>query len=571
MAEIEFTGKEVLWGNKRIPDNGRVSMGLKMKKMKRGVEEMKRILAVLLCVVLLMSMGLTGCGAAKENGGTTASTGAQGTGTQAVETAGPPEELTIATYDNWYAPASYAQNLPIYKEMEKKLNIKLVWNVKPISEYMTALDLKFASGQDLEDIMVHTSMDFNKFKNLVTPMNELIEKNGPNIKAFLDQRPDVKAFMTLPDGAIYSLPIVLNTENSPFGSFFMRQDWLDKCGLKMPETTDEFYNVMMTLREKDPNGNGKKDEVYAIHSDAIIGSYFAFFGGSFGIHPVQQYYSVNANGDVEFDFLTPRGKEYLAYMNKLYKAGILDPQIIGMNFDSLTARFGANQVAAIHWYNWGHTWLNSQVQKTDANVNFQCTLLKGPDGSQMIEAYPQASTDTFISKDCKKPEVAMKFLDFLWSEEGRRMTTFGIEGDTYTMVDGKPVFTDKVLKNAEGLTADDVLRSMGALPNITNIQDYASIIEQTKPAVVKDAVEKTKSAIRLFDLFMVARPTAEESAALNNNDLTTYMNEMIVKFVTGAEPIDNYDQFGTKLKELGVEKIIAAKKSMNDRAKSLNK
>lgn len=524
---------------------------------------MKKFLVITLCMSMLASILLTGCGADTKNDVKTTSAAATiAEKTQSVEPAGPPEELSIGTWDNWYTPASYAQDLPIYKAIETKLNIKLKWDVKPASEYTTAIELKLAAGQDLDDIIVHSAMDFNKYKNAVIPLNDLIEKNGPNIKAFIDQRPDVKAFMTLPDGSINSIPIVQNTENSPFGSFFMRQDWIDKLGLKMPETTDDFYNVMMALREKDPNGNGKKDEVYAVHAD-----YYMYFAQAFGLHPAQAYYSVNNAGEVEYDFLLPRGKEYLSYMNKLFKGGILDPQIIAMSFDTLTARFGGNQVAAIHWYNWGHSWLNSQVVKTDPNVNFQCLLLKGPDGTKMIEAVPQTSTDTVISKSCKKPEVAMKFLDYLWSDEGRIYTTFGVEGDTYTMVDGKPKFTDKVIKNPDGLTADDVLRSVGALPNITNIQDYASVIVQTKPAVVAEAVEKTKEAIRMFDLFMVVRPTAEESQVLNNNDLQTYINEMIVKFITGSEPIANYDKFSAKLKEMGIEKLMSAKKSMNDRVK----
>ena len=50
-----------------------------------------------------------------------------------------------------------------------------------------------------------------------------------------------------------------------------------------------------------------------------------------------------------------------------------------------------------------------------------------------------------ISANCKNPEAAIRFMDWFYSEEGNRATNYGIEDESYTMVDGKPVFTDEVL------------------------------------------------------------------------------------------------------------------------------
>ena len=40
--------------------------------------------------------------------------------------------------------------------------------------------------------------------------------------------------------------------------YYIRKDWLEKLGLEEPKTVDELYNVLVTFRDKDPNGNGKK-------------------------------------------------------------------------------------------------------------------------------------------------------------------------------------------------------------------------------------------------------------------------------------------------------------------------
>ena len=76
-----------------------------------------------------------------------------------------------------------------------------------------------------------------------------------------------------------------------------------------------------------------------------------------------------------------------------------------------------------------------------------------------------------ISKTAKDPVDIIKYFDFWYTEEGRRLWNFGIEGEDYIMVNGKPKFTDKVLKNPEGRIPLMVLRETGAQYRLGMFQD----------------------------------------------------------------------------------------------------
>jgi putative aldouronate transport system substrate-binding protein len=64
--------------------------------------------------------------------------------------------------------------------------------------------------------------------------------------------------------------------------------------------------------------------------------------------------------------------------------------------------------------------------------------------------------------------------------------------------------------------------------------------------------------------------TAEESSKTASimNDVTTYRDEMIGKFVMGAEPIENFDKFVATMKSMGVDEAIKARQAALDRYNS---
>jgi putative aldouronate transport system substrate-binding protein len=155
----------------------------------------------------------------------------------------------------------------------------------------------------------------------------------PNLKAYMAKNPGLKGMMTAIDGKIYGLPNINECYHCGYcEKMWINKDWLDKLGLKVPTTTDEFYAVLKAFRDKDPNGNDKKDEIPYMgcasdswQGDSFLMNAFVLDTGdqyTFGKTEIRTYYDVKT-GKVMSIYDRPEYKEGLKYIKRLYSEGLV--------------------------------------------------------------------------------------------------------------------------------------------------------------------------------------------------------------------------------------------------------
>ncbi|GAL20450.1 ABC transporter substrate-binding protein [Vibrio maritimus] len=207
----------------------------------------------------------------------------------------------------------YSNDWPVEKEAARLTNVHLN-NVASMATTKSeeAFNLLIASG-DLPDIVGGSSMknNVNTYgpEGAFVPLNKLIEEHAPNIKAFFDANPDVWASIKASDGNVYYIPYL---PDGKYGrGYFVRYDWLEKLGLEPPKNVDEMYEVLKAFRDKDPNGNGKKDEVpfFARHWQEMVRLVTLWDGRTSG-------------SDVFHDFHVVDGQIKHGYAGENYKVGI---------------------------------------------------------------------------------------------------------------------------------------------------------------------------------------------------------------------------------------------------------
>ncbi len=134
--------------------------------------------------------------------------------------------ISYACGDNRYAPASLAQNLPVWQEIEKITGVKIQWDVVPNSQYSTSMQTRLASGVNLPDI-IYMPVDPYKYgkDGIIIRLNELIEKYGENAAKIYEEKPMVLALMKTPEGDIYHLSGARDEEIAagPYG-WLIRKD-----------------------------------------------------------------------------------------------------------------------------------------------------------------------------------------------------------------------------------------------------------------------------------------------------------------------------------------------------------
>ena len=213
-------------------------------------------------------------------------------------------------------------------------NLDITWQHIEKSSAKEKIPLMMAGDTMPDAIMGYTKMkapqivQYGVDEGMLYPIDTLLDYM-PNFKALLESKPAVKAGLYTPDGHIYGLPALADGSDSYILRFFINSDWLKNVGKEMPNTLDEFYDVLVAFRDQDANGNGDPtDEIpvsaawsegYSLRAWILNALGFCTTGSNTALH-------YNADGSSEAAYIPYRSeyKEYLTYMNKLWNEGLLD-------------------------------------------------------------------------------------------------------------------------------------------------------------------------------------------------------------------------------------------------------
>jgi putative aldouronate transport system substrate-binding protein len=440
------------------------------------------------------------------------------------------------------------------------------------------MSVRLAAGVNLPDIVRLPAGNPLQFavNGLIIPLNDLIDQYGPNIKALFEKRPDVKNTLTAPDGNIYVLAAIVDARSHiNFASFGLRKDWIAKLGLKEPDTISEWYTMLKAFKTGDPNGNGKADEIpYTAYKDNNNGLFR--LGEAWGLH---LYVSDGwyAYGDtVAYDWIDPKLRDYLTEMHKWYAEGLIDPEFNTQTNEQYTAKCISNiagsesQFSTMIFPQW-----NIRMAPDTPDVHWESTNPPaGPDGARfLIRETPIEATYFAITKDCKDPVTAIKWLDYMYaSPEGQiLMCNFGIEGVTYNLIDGKPMLSDAILKYERGSGLGMEIQGMnsGSFPRVL----MPEMIEQRFMQYTDEVIAAKKASEYYVPPFPVIMATDEETSAIQSvmADIDTLRQEYILDFITGRKNISQFDSYISQVKAMGIDRVIAIKQTQYNRYQGISR
>lgn len=447
----------------------------------------------------------------------------------------------------------------IVQELVKRSGVDVKWELLSPGTYNDALSPRLASGSDLPDIVYTLDQD-QTMKNikgkLFVPLNDYIEKYGVNLKKLFEKYPALKASLTTPDGEIYYVPQLAVTQNY-MPTFMVNVRWLEQLGLEEPTTLDEFTDMLRKFKTEDPNNNGLQDELPLSMDAKMVGQ---AFGTAFGLDLANNFYAAD-DGNVHYSYYEPVYKEYLAYMNGLYKEGLLEADFASVTGDQVTSKISQNLTGVTFNFSYHSSMVYSKLfsdYNPEEPLIKGIAPLKGPHGDQFYLGRNPITGIFGVSKDAKDPELAFKFLDFASSEESKELYAWGIDGDTYEIVDGKKQYTEKGKDN-------DYIQKAGINPvNLPIEQSVEAVDELVAPwhAAIDKEMEVYIKAPFPF-VYALDAEAAKENTMMP--DITTYVNEMNIKFIMGKESLDNFDSYLGALKSMGIEEIIQGRQAQYDR------
>ena len=163
------------------------------------------------------------------------------------------------------------------------------------------------------------------------------------------------------------------------------------------------------------------------------------------------------------------------------------------------------------------------------------------------------------------PIAIVKYIDFWFSEEGNRLFNFGIEGESYNMVDGKPIFTDEVLES--GSVAEHLVEVYGAQVGVSP-QDYEYEIQWTNEDALAGIMEYTENDYFTKSKLPLMPFTVEEKKEVDKllPDISTFVFETTEKWMIGSEDVEaDFDKYIQKLEDFGMDRVLELYQSAYDR------
>ncbi|MEC0227557.1 type 2 periplasmic-binding domain-containing protein [Paenibacillus alba] len=533
---------------------------------------MKKSLKQAGSIVLIsaLAISVTACG---DNTGSSSSSAAP----QSSNDAQPPK-LTKLTYwvPNHSAASSqmktYAE-MGMYKELEKATGVKVEFQHPPLEvpQAQEQFNLMIATNE-LPDVIEAswgaTSGAVIRYPGgpekaildkKIIKLNDLIDKYAPNLTKLLAAHPDWKKQISTDEGSIYAFPFLRGDDKvRVFFGPSIRQDWLDKLGLKMPTTIDEWYTVLKAFKEKDPNGNGKADEI-PIYLDKNLFATDAPFLGAWGIN----YSFYQDGGKVKYGPIQPEYKEFLATMNKWYKEGLLDKDFAAPNDKLFDNKMTTDLVGATASFNGGGIGkfaglMKDKEPKFDLEAAPYPVLKAGDKAIWGQKDFAFNGVGAAISVANKNPIETVKWLDYAYGEKGDLLFNYGVEGTSYKMENGKATFLPEILNPPAGTSIQQSIakynRATWSAPFVLsdNFQMQYLALPQQKKAL---EIWSKPTAERKIPL---VSPTQDESSKFASivTDIQTYQDEMLLKFIMGVEPLDNFDPYVKKIQGMGIDEAI---------------
>ncbi len=468
--------------------------------------------------------------------------------------------------------SSYSEVL-CFQEIEKRTNVKVEFKHPPAGG--TAAEEQFnlmIAGRDLPDIINYNWLVYPGGPekaigdNIIIKLNDIINDNAPAYKKILDDNPHVSKQVLTDQGSLAFFGGLNLGRYKGSSGLMLRKDWLDDLGLDVPDTIDEWTNVLRQFKEK------KESTAPFTTIMAHIGNTRNMFNGAFNTG--YDYYLVD--GQVMYAPIEPGYKDYLSLLNEWYSEELLDPDFASIDdktrkSNMLNGKSGATYGAI--GGNMGAFLDQATTEGYDLVMAQYPVLNKGDTPRFTLSSNELQIAQAAITTACKEIESVARYLDYFYTDEGRKLQNFGVEGVTYEIADGQPKYMDLIMNNPDGLTVAQALSkyTQSNYPSIgfNNEELYLKQYYQEYPQQ-QHALEVISKYGDEWGKHMMMPPvsaTPEESQELAalETEIKTFRDEMFLKFIMGTEPLDNFDQYVEQMKKMKVERTIELKQAAVDR------
>ncbi len=448
---------------------------------------------------------------------------------------------------------------PLYNFYKQKWGVGIVmpyveWNGGVT--YLQQLNLKIAAGEMPDVFIPFNGCEGELIKNgAVLDLTDLLPKKAPNVWKLVPKEvwDIVRSYDPSGKGRIYGLPGTCDYEM--YGGL-IRKDWLDKLKLPMPKTQAGFVEVLKAFRDRDPNGNGIKDEIptggraYITWMDHL----FAMYG--IAIQEGRPLWDIY-NGKLTYSAVTPNMRDCLEWISKLYDQGLIDKESLLNDKSKWDGKVNGNRVGVFYRIlQEMYMYPEDMYKSTGVKARWEVLPpISAPGYKGFYTKLQLKSFGPLVKKqnDQKKIDQCIKYLNAIANQKLWYDCYLGVKGMHYVEKDGK-----KIRLPQDKATQQVLIEPYNAFQSL----DFYNQLLQKVAADAPDRKWAIDQAIKtLNDVQKYAKPIAGDGLPTNvYSGYPDIMNrtlyiEYASKIITGEYPISKFDEFVQKWNQSGGEEV----------------
>lgn len=357
---------------------------------------------------------------------------------------------------------------------------------------------------------------------------------------------------TTADGRVYwytNYKTATSYEEGSYDRIHVRADWLEELGMDTLRTIDDYETYFKYVLD-----NKEGVIPYSLVKTGIEKDLLCAFDTFEGWYQV--------DGQVKWGQVDDGFGEYLQLIRSWFTKGYISPDFT--TYAGETDAFLAGMSGAVS------NSAGTQFTKCAAvGIKTQnCPYMRKYEGQQIYGFYylrPANGQYAVISSQCKHVDIAMKFMDYGYTDIGGAVYSYGIPGTAWEYNDaGQPIYTDYILDNQFGYSVSEcsyILRLHEGFPHLRAADSISNLSNFTTEGAL--AYRLAWNDDELCDLTGHCLPSSlslltEDSLRRTEimNEIETYRDEMVLKFITGIESLDRYPEYQQHIWDLGLQEAI---------------
>lgn len=420
---------------------------------------------------------------------------------------------------------------PTGSDIEAMTGYKVEYAMLPSDNADQNLYMQIASGEAYD--IVRSGPD--SFRTLLErgallPLDDLLKEHGDNLTKFIGEE---SWDLVRQDGHIYGIPM-MNERPNIESTILLRADILEELNLEIPRTPAEFRAVLEAVKKAHPDmipflmGGG-------IYSETLISGFGFYFQWN------------ERDGKLVNNVELPEYKAYLEYMLGLYQDGLIDQDLAINTSVTVNEKFSSGKAFAVNssWFG-ASTQVPALYETVKEAKAAYVDPLENEEGKAAIRANRYLNNVSYIPKQSKHAEDAVKFMNKKLADDVFTFITLGVEGEHFTKTGNvyepiMPIFTE--LRNNAWWYLNGIRE-----------EEYADMwLARTRrnPELGKafDAANAN------YDKYAIFSPTATmptlPSVAKYTTALSQMVNDYTIQVLVGVEQLDGFDAFLETWREAG--------------------